>query len=144
MKVKPTITTQELPDQCQKWLNIRWIQTQMSSSFSSPCWIMRIWCLRANSQNCFRQCWCCSHRKKVEALELLELTESTLVADVCKLSKLEYFTWYQVFKISKTFPLTFQKDEFCTTQLQVYLSSYTLPRFGWKWRDPMSYLPKHG
>lgn len=63
--------------------------------------------------------------KKIEALELLDLTESTLIADVCRLSKLEYFTSYQVFKISKTFSLNFQ-EEFCTTQLEVYLPSYTL------------------
>lgn len=30
--------------------------------------------------------------KKIEALELLHLTQSTVVADVCRLSKLEYFS----------------------------------------------------
>lgn len=92
---------------------------------------MRMWCLQSYLTKLLQAMLMLQPEKKLEALELLK--KSTLVADECKLSKLEYLIWYQVFKISKTFSLTFW-EEFCTTQLHVYLPSYTLSCSGWKWR----------
>lgn len=91
MKVKPTITAQELPaaEMAEQQVNPNpnEFQFQFTTLYYEDLVPPEL-PHRTASGNV----GAAATEKKEEALELLELTESTLVADVCKLSKVEYFT----------------------------------------------------